>query len=375
MSSNKHIINFCILGILTLFYCTIHFGSPHFVNDLYEEDKFHILNQLALTKDHQTLDYYHGAIEDSLFGPLKSIISAIILLAACCLYFRDTSFIKLALVILTYLLATRFSVLFNPPYGETIIGHFSDATWLYNHDFNYLEYFKQKSFSLYGSGVLHYPTSIYPSIMAFFMAVAPNVPSFLFLSHVLVFVLSALTIVLMYRSFKHFFPSIIALLSAFLLLTLPIYQSMTEVLNMEIPCLFGVILCIYFLLKKDIPKASLAAILAVLIKAPGGIASIAVFIAALILILTGEKKEERLKIAAWGILPLIVSFAKAVIRGLIIGQQPRHNRIDLFIGAENIFKLPVTWLCIFLIAKSIYIKLLQRGTESPYLILQSYFDK
>jgi len=327
---HKNILVISVFIVLAIIYAGLSLQNPRISIDAF--DAGHLDNK------------EYGQKEDNFFGPFKSLISGMILLGLCLTYFKGASPWKLTTILLIYLLLTRFWVLFNPPYGESIIGHFSDATWLYRNSFNYIEYFRQPSFSAAGSGVLHYPTSIYPSFIAFLMWITPNVKSFLFVIHLCVFIFSSITITFFREILKKFVDDNLSIILAILLLSLPIYQSMTEVLNMEIPSLLTVILSIYFLLKRNIPMASVFAILSVLIKAPGGIVCAAVFAASLILFFIEPQNKNRIPNLFWGASTCIIAFIKAVLRSKIMGEAPRHNKISFLLGWDNIKQMPTLWI-------------------------------
>ncbi len=288
---------------------------PLAVDHLYTIGKFESLNNLTGSKNPLLLPFYQGRINDVLTGPLTSLIAGVVFLWLALTYLREVSLVFFALAVFIFLVLTRLEVLTFPPYCDTLVGPFSDAIWLLRHHFDYLSYLHQDNFINGGPQV--YPNSIYPSFLALLMKLLPNPAMFLITIHLIVFVLASFTVSLLRSILLNKFDSVTSALAAVCVLSFPLFQSMSELINMEMPCLFFVMLSVYYLIQKRFLPAGIASVVALLIKAPGGIASLSVFVFSVFFLMTDAPRPAKIRNFLIGILCLSLTVLNAKIISLI----------------------------------------------------------
>lgn len=341
MNKRNHLI-FCLIFILSwAAFFFIKFFGPTAIEILYKHPSFDILNKIVGITDVRPLDYYLGEIEIALLGPLKSMISGGIFLAFCLIYLRGATTFQFGLAVFIYFLTTRFEVLFNPPFGEGITGPFSDAIWLVQNKLDYIGLLHQDTVMTGGPQI--YPTSLYTLILAILMTLIPSTTTFLTIMHILIFAMAATTIALLRKiSLKAFGPEI-ANATVILLLSLPLYQSMSELINLEMPSLFFTMACAYFLTEKKIVAASLMALCSLFTKDPGIIACIAVAIVSSKLYFEEPLRQKRFEILWPVITVIVITTIKTIIRSIIIGEQKVYAMVCFLCGWQNLRISPWFW--------------------------------
>ncbi len=233
----------------------------------YQEGNYWRLNQLAASAQVQSLDYYIGKIEDVTIGPARNFILHMALAALCLVYLPLLSFKRFCLVIFLFLAISKFNVLFYPPYGDAIGGPFIEGWWLAEHNFDYSGLFHQPAYNEGGPRV--YMFSLYPTYIAILLKLIGHVKSFLVVNHLLVFFMAAVVVALLRQIMAKDHNDKVATLTALVLLALPIFQSQTEAINMEMPYLFFSMISVYFLTLKKMGKALLFTFLATFVKGHG----------------------------------------------------------------------------------------------------------
>ena len=325
--------------------------SPIIIENLFNDSRFDILNKIVSSEQNRSLDYYSGMIEDTFVGPIKSIIAGAVLLCFCLIYYKSLTFWKFSFLIFLYFLVTRHEVLFYPPYGDAIIGPFSDAVWLFRHSLDYRQMLLTENFTT--GGPIVYPTSFYPLLLAVLMKITKTSANFLIVAHSLVFLISAVIISLLRKLAERLFDDRLAMICSLMILSLPLYQSMSELINMEMPCLLFAVLSIYFLSQKRILLAAVFSVLALAVKAPGAIVCATVFVGGVLLAINEKEKKNAFKKILIGILPVLIAAVSGSIRSSILGTQISYNKLELFIGLKNILSLSIFW--IYLLVFSVYV--------------------
>ncbi len=339
---------YCLVFLLVL--CAF-FGlkrfSPSVTGALYRAEEISLLNFLAGTPVKQSLDYYRGRVEERISGPLESLIAGMLFLSFALRFLRRSRPAVFAAAVMAYLLLSRWEVLFDPPYGDALIGPFSDAVWLVRHHFDYRNYFHLASYALGGPQV--YPASIFPSVLAVLMKCTPGPRAFLVAAHGLVFLAGAVSVTVFRGMLSEVFDRKAAAAGAVLVMALPLFQSMVELINMEMACLVFALLSARSLAGRDIGRASLWAVMSVLVKAPGVTACAAVFTTGM-LFFFNERGGQRWRTLAWSLFPVIVAAAKACFRDASIPRQLPHNRIGWLEGWWFMKTMPVFWIFLALAA-------------------------
>jgi hypothetical protein len=310
---------FCVL-----FFAVKYYG-PNVVETLYANGKTDILNRMTHSQGSHEIDYYLGRADDVLFGPVSSLISGLLLLAFCFLYLKNASAYVFAITIFVYLMLTRFEVLFYPPYGDSVTGIFFDVMWIARHSFDYIGLFYERKFSI--GGPQTYPVCIFPSFLAFLMQITPSAKMFLVASHVFVFGCAAASVAIFRNILLKIFDMETAVIGAVTLVSLPIFQSMAEMINMEIPVLFFTIFSVYFLVQKKFLPAAILSALALLVKAPGGIAGIAILVGSVLIFVAEPNGKARVKGVLYGLAAAGFTVSMFLLRKAIVGQPIATNNI------------------------------------------------
>ncbi len=375
---NKALI-YSVFIFFALAYILFYFCGQSAVQTLYQKSCFNLLNKLTDSHQDQSLNYYLGKIENTFLGPIKSLLSGSLFLLFAYQYLRQATFFRFTLAVFVYLILTRPEVLSYPPYGESITGPFSDAIWLTQNNLNYVGLLHQDTFAKGGPQI--YPLSIYPLFLSLLMKLSVSSIIFLVVIHLIVFLLGAFIITIIKELATELWDERVGILTAILFLSLPLFQSMVELINLEIPNVFFAIFSIYFLSKRKYLLSCLCAIMSVLIKVTGFIVCISV-LAAMIIHLFIENKNERKewsKNLVYATVTFIFATAIGFLRNKIIGAQPFYNKVALFIGwpclKTNLwFWIYLTLLVFFLIEMGLSIKKSRTNqVASKYLPIAVFF--
>jgi hypothetical protein len=335
--------NFWILfAVFTGLFFFVKYQSPQIVHFLYHHH-LDFLNQMTATSVSRVLDYYLGRVEDWYTGPLQTLISGLLLMSFCLVYGKGMKLWRLTFVFLIYFFITRFEVWLYPPYGELVMGPLAPAYWLATHHFDYSSLLAQDSFTT--GGPRTYETSLFPPIVAALMMIFSSTKMFLFLFHAIVFALAAGIAALLKELLAKFYDEDIALLGAVLLVSLPLWQSMSEQLNIGMPHAFFAVLSVQYMFQRRFASASIAAVFSSLFKAPGAITCAVLCLAVGVLFVTSEERlSKRIKSVLWGLLALGVGAINFIVRSRLMGDQPAHNKVDFLSGWPYMSHMAVTWL-------------------------------
>ena len=334
-----------LFSFLSFLYYFIHYQSPAISHYFYHQEGFrHLFKNIA---DTQTLDYYQGFLIDQLWGPLEVVLSGLLFLVFSLRFLVHRSMFVYGLAIFVYLVITRPEVLLYPPYADTLMRAFSDSIWLLRHNFDYASYLKQASFSYGGPQI--YPTSIYPSFLAFLMRITPSPEAFLVIIHLITFAMAAFAVAIYRQILRKIFNEYSAHLVSILILSLPLFQSMAEAINMEMSCLFFAVFAVYYLVERKIPQASIMAVLSLLMKAPGGITCALVLMSSILLFIIDRRQKGSFANIFWGVGVFIFAAISFVIRSRLVGgKQIENNAVELFIGLPILKTKIVFWIFVFL---------------------------
>lgn len=282
-------------------YLALKFAGPLWVGHLYAIRAFDQLNRLSFEQGTQNLEFYQGRIQETLWGPAGQIVSFFLLAFIICRYFREISGAGFFIIIFLFLIATKSEVLFYPPYGDAIGGPFAEGIWLYQHGFNYGELFRQPNFTVGGPKVYFF--SLYPGFLALTLKLIPWTKLFLAFHHLLTFALTA-GIAAFYRQIaRKSFEPVLSILSALVLLALPLFQSQSEAINMEIPVAFFAIGCAYYLADRRLGWGVLWACLASAIKGIGVVACLGAIVVLIYEIIRAGDLKRKLQCAVLALVP------------------------------------------------------------------------
>ncbi len=295
--------------ILVILYCVVRFGERPGIEALYRHQSFDLLNRLSEAKSNSSFDFYLGRIDGRIFGPIKSVVAGAALVVFSFIYLQNARARHFALAILVYLLATRYKYLFAPPYGDAASGPFIEAIWLKRHAFNYWALAQQPGFVAGGPKV--YLFSIFPTYQAILMNIFQNLKVFLFVNHLIVFIMGSVVITTFRSILLKVFDEKISLLLSLLLLSFPLFQSQVEQLNMEMPSLCFGILAIYYLIDRKFIAAALWVILATMVKGTSIFICLTVIVFAIISIFMEKEKTAKIKAAMAAIVVALFTVAIA----------------------------------------------------------------
>ncbi|HBR15257.1 MAG TPA: hypothetical protein DD723_06925 [Candidatus Omnitrophica bacterium] len=362
---------FWTLGVfIAVLYFSLILYGPACVKILYDQGNFSVLNKLSGANQIQSLDYYLGTAQEHWIGPIAGVLSALLFIPLSLIYLPNASAVRFGLAIFIFLVVTKFNVLFYPPWGDHAGGSWAEAVWLARNHHDYIGLFHQNN-SING-GPKFFFFSIYPGFYALLMRLIHPVQAFLIVSHLTVFAFSATIVALFRKIISRIFTSAAATLSALLLLSLPLYQSQTEIFNPEIPCLFFGMFCAYYLIEKKILRATGFAVLGVLIKGNGSLFCAAVFFTTLLNLIFSRPRRQQFPSFLWGCLALLAAAAQVYLRNHFIHDMDMgHNRVAFLSGWHHvvhstfIFKFFVFSLCVL---AGLYLKhtlFTKRSPENP----------
>jgi hypothetical protein len=338
MKSPAKVVFWILTVVLSILVIMSHRAYPSFVEKLYQDKQFATLNQWAGITEEKSLDFYVGKIEDRWFGPITNTVYHLLFAAFCLLYLREAKRFQFWLGVFIFLIATKFKVLFYPFYGDAIGGPFAEGYWLSQNNFNFLGLAQQPGYNAGGPQV--YLTTIYPAFLAVLLKLIPSTKIFLVVNHLIAFFLSAGIIAFMRQMLEGPLNKTKSVLASIILLSLPIFQSQTEAINMEIPCLFFSVMSILYLTRKEIGKAFIWALVALFVKGHGLVICGAVVFVTLCLFIFngGYRKAKYLVYIALSLVIIAVKmhFTPNAISGLI----------QLFIGWKSLHSMLITKLFI-----------------------------
>ncbi len=335
MNNHKNLTH-AFLFILIIFYIFIKFFSPAIIQNLYDNQSYEILNKFSNIDTHHSINFYLGVIEENITGPLSSALAGSILIILSLLYFKNSSRLTFTLLLTSYLFITKWDVLFFPPYGDPLGGPWVESIWLLHHNFDYGGLLAQPAYA--SGGPKTYMFSLFPGAMAVLMKICPTPAFFLFVTHSLFFMLAASLIALLRDCLLIIFDKSTALLTALIVLSLPIFQSMTEILNMEMPCAYFAMLTVYFLIHKNLVLASVASILSTSIKTPGIITCVLVVLIGSYLLTQPSQKQNHRKIILALLLTFFFSLLQVYLRQFTHDVIVSHNKFGFLIGWPNVVR-------------------------------------
>jgi len=364
---------FFITFSILLFY-SLQISSEHITQWLFT-DHIKFLDVVTGGRQLRPLEYYLGEAENDLWGPLKSLLSGGIFFTLALRYLRFATPWQFGLACFIYILASRPEVLFNPPYAEAINGPFTDAVWLLQNNLNWFSLLKQEN--SFAGGPQTYPLSIFPLILAVLIKIAPSMGFFIVLFHLLVFMMAAAVVSLLRKICLRFFSETISLCAAILLLSLPLFQSMMELINMEMSYLFCTMLSAHFLMKKRFAPASILAILSMLIKIPGIIACMTIVFLGIVLFFLERQNKGRWKILAWAGIVSLVAAGEVIGRNIINNRVAPYTKVYFGAGWENVVHLPTFWIylaSLVILIVQIIQQQRREGTLRFSSLIQQYWD-
>jgi hypothetical protein len=337
------------LAAILLMQLWLEYFFPRIILDFHSNGFFLKLNQWAgLANGERSADYYIGTIVQRWLGPFINTLSYAIFSVTIIGFWGKANNRIFWVLSFCFLLVSKWPVLTYPFYGDAIGGPFAEALWLADHQFNYAALFQQPGYSQGGARV--YGLSLYPTFLALLLKLIPSTKVFLIVNHLIVFAMTA-GIAVMLRSLaqKAFKNSSMANLTAILFLAIPIVQSQSEAINMEMPSVFFSVLSVYFLANKQLLPATLYALLATFIKGHALIAGVLVLFISGVLFFFDEKWKGRWLSLALGLLAISGAFVKVGSKFFLKDQHASAGMIQLFAGWPSLKGMTIFYLYLVLL--------------------------
>ncbi len=341
----------------------IKWQGAFWVQHWYNAGFFDLLNHLSASVGHQSIAFYQGRVEEELWGPLTQLISGLTFAWICLLWLKDSSTWKFALAVFLYLFITKFDIATLPPYGDPISGPWVEAVWLARHSFDYIGLSQQPEYDLGGPKV--YLFSLYPGFLAILIKLIPWVKALLFVNHMLTFAMSAVIVAIVRCAGLRCFSKAIAVLTALIVLSLPLFQAQSEAINMEIPSLFFVMLTAYFLIQRRFGLACLYAVTAMFVKGSGLIACLSVFMVSGIDWLLDRSSQAKKRNFCWGCLAIGFIIFQVFLKYLIHDHSTVHD-MGLLHGWQAVTSTCIFKIFILCAAIPIFVFLLRSQGQNPW---------
>lgn len=373
--SKKSILFWAVMMLTGLSVILLNLKFPEFIKQHYQNKNFKLLNQLADVGNELSQDYYQGKIDDRLLGPMTNVISFLMLICFCFKYAERLPFVRFGFLIFIFLVISKFNILFYPPYGDAVGGPFAEALWLKDHHFNYAGLLQQPGYLEGGQKV--YVFTSYPTYLAVLYTLIPNIKMFLVVNHLLVFAMTAIVVSLVRETFRRNLDGLSAALGSVFILAIPLVQSQTEAINMEMPQLFFTMLSVWALIRRKTGKALLWALLALSIKGLGVVICVVVFLTAGYLYLFDQNKKHDKMSLFLGILALAAAFLELGSKYFVNDAHVSQGMVKLFAGWASlrvmympaVFGVSAGLLGIYLIGRRIYQDRKLKDLYSQWIIL------
>ncbi len=341
---NRILFWFSFILLISLFYA-VKFLTPQLIQKFYLANNLELLNELFGVNIKMPLGFYLGRMEEVLSGPLSMLLGGATFLILSLKYFKDAKFRIFFFATFIFLILTKFEILFYPPFGDSIGGPFLEASWLYRNNFDYLSLAKQEGFIKGGPKI--YLFSVYPTYLALMMKYVTNIKLNLLIHHLLVFAGGAAIIACIREILLKVADKKTAIIFALLVLSMPIFNSQVEVINMEIPMLAFATLAIYNLANKKFLRACLFAIIATMVK------GVAIFICGVVFavgimafIFDKEYKLKKTTLAA-SLIALAFIAAKLYLAFFVLNEAGNADMVGFLEGWYKLKKFAETYLFIF----------------------------
>lgn len=199
------------------------------------------------------------------------------------------------------LLILGHEAIFFPPYWDSVLGLFAEASWLADHDFDYMALAYEQSGYVAG-GPRVYFFSIYPSLQAMLLISFDSASRFLLFNHLLTFGYASATLAVFYYLLRPRMGSALAILGTLALMVHPLFRSQAEAINMEMPLLAATSMGILLTVRGRHLWGAVFALAAMAVKPFGIIGVVALFIYHLV----GYEQGWRQNRAALGLLGLAI---------------------------------------------------------------------
>ncbi len=173
--------------------------------------------------------------------------------------------------------AWRREVLALPPYGDNIIGLWTEANFLAETDFDYLR-LRFREPTVWEGGALCYMISVLPTLLAAMMKLFSTTWSVIVAYHLFSIGSAAACLMAMFAMLRSTAGTLGAALVCLALLTTPLFMVQAEMVGMELQMTTAALLAACFVQREQYGLAAASSLAAFLMKATGAIVTIAIFV-------------------------------------------------------------------------------------------------
>ncbi|MFA5088705.1 MAG: hypothetical protein WC552_06695, partial [Candidatus Omnitrophota bacterium] len=176
------------------------------------------------------------------------------------------------------------------------------------------------------------------------------------INHLFIFGLASVIVAVFRSILLKLYDARTAILAAIILLSLPLFQCMTEMLHMEMLCLFFALLAAYGLIEKKVALAGGMAVLSALTKGSGGFACSSVLAVTLLIFFLDRKEKNRIRFLLIGILTFFLGFSQLFLWRLFIHKiQPAANAFRPFAGWQPLLETVKMEMLLFVLSLAVFL--------------------
>ena len=286
-----------VIVLLLALYWLILLMGPKITASLFERGQTAILNSWTGNTAVEPVEFYLGRTMETLWGPVAQALGGLVLIVLVLGPLRQAGGWIFFGVLCAFLLVTKANILLMPPYGDAVGGPFAEGLWLARNNFDYAALARQPDYSQGGPRVYFF--SIFPSYLALLMKMFGAGSWFLLVNHLVFFGMAAGVATMIRGLLSRCMDSRVAGLAAALVLSWPVFQTQTEIVNMELPSLFFAVLCAWALARHNIHLAGTGALLSLLAKGSGVFACGAFFVYGLVAFVSERDARARRQWLIW----------------------------------------------------------------------------
>lgn len=179
-----------------------------------------------------------------------------------------------------------------PPYEDQANGMWHEAAYLAQSNFDYYSLRYNESHYFFGGQNRHYMISLLPTLLAVMMKLLPNAESVIVCWRLLGMLFAAVVAVQTYHLARHRSSVAIALLLVGMLFTTPSFLVQVDLAGMELPCIAFALGAAWYVPRERYVAAAVASLFSFLMKATGGLVTMALIAYLAVLIGLGQRSRK-----------------------------------------------------------------------------------
>jgi len=173
----------------------------------------------------------------------------------------------------------RSEVISLPPYEDQAVGLWNEADFLVENDFDYHKLrYEEPLYMSKRPGARSYVISLLPTLVALLIESTPTAAASFVVAHWVTFALTAGILLFVFACLRPVTGALIAALAALALLTTPLFSAQVDLLGMDIPLTMFAMLTAWAVWRERYLVAAVASLGAFLMKATGGLLTVATLI-------------------------------------------------------------------------------------------------